>query len=284
MFQDLDATLKTILDDASAPLELRNADVIFEPPDKSFAPGQATVNLFLYEVKENRELRDPVPIIDTVAGVFVRRKPPLRVDCSYLVTAWSNQIGANKIVEEHRLLSLALAWLSRFPTIPTTFFQGSLIGQPFPPPTLVAQLDGGKSVAEFWSALGIAPRPSFNLIATIALDLQVQTPEGPPVVTKEIEIKRKMPPGVPEPTLDVTYEIGGRIGDANTLAAIANAQVKLLELEREVVTDQEGHFRFADLAAGNYTLRAAAVGYISQTKAIVVPGAVLNAYDINLTP
>ena len=181
-------------------------------------------------------------------------------------------------------MSQALAWLSRFPTIPAPFFQGSLIGQSFPPPTLVAQLEGGKSVAEFWSALGIVPRPSFNLVATIALDLQVQTPEGPPVVTKEIDIKRQISPGVPGPTLALTYEIGGRIRDANALTAIANAQVKLLELEREVVTDQQGQFRFADLSAGNYTLRAAAVGYISQTKAIVVPGAVLNAYDINLTP
>jgi hypothetical protein len=57
MIRDLDDTLKAILDDPASPTELRNADVSFEAPDKSFAPAQATVNLFLYEVKENRELR-----------------------------------------------------------------------------------------------------------------------------------------------------------------------------------------------------------------------------------
>src|SRR5258706_3643559 len=103
MFQDLDDTLEAILDDAGAPPELRAAVVSFETPDKNFAPVQATVNLFLYEVKENRSLRDPVPITEIVAGQFIRRMPPLRVDCCYLVTAWSPQAGAAKIVEEHLL-------------------------------------------------------------------------------------------------------------------------------------------------------------------------------------
>src|SRR6185436_10808074 len=105
MFQDLDDTIEAILDDAGAPVELRDAAVSFETPDKNFAPAQPTINLFLYEVKENRDLRDPVPITEIVGGQFVRRMPPLRVDCCYLVTAWSAQAGASKIAEEHLLLA-----------------------------------------------------------------------------------------------------------------------------------------------------------------------------------
>src|SRR5262245_34532321 len=142
MLNDLDQTLRVILDDAAAPTELRNADISFETPDKTFAPALATVNLFLYEVKENRELRDPVPITEIVAGTFVRRQPPLRATCAYLVTAWSNAVGAARVVEEHRLLGQALLWLSRFPRIPAGFLQGTLAVQPFPPPTMVAQLEG----------------------------------------------------------------------------------------------------------------------------------------------
>jgi hypothetical protein len=179
MIRDLDDTLRVILDDPLGPTELLNADVSFETPDKNFAPAQATVNLFLYEVKENRELRDPVPITEIVGNTFIKRTPPLRVDCTYIVTTWSNQVGAARVAEEHRLLSQALLWLSRFPIIPAGFLQGSLVNPPFPHPTMVAQMDGNKNMGEFWSALGSPPRPAFYLVVTIAMDLGVQMPEGP---------------------------------------------------------------------------------------------------------
>lgn len=171
MFQDLDATLTRVLDDGAMatasvvpPLtELLNAEVSFITPDRTFQPGltQATVNLFLYDVKENRELRDQVPIVEKVGNSFVRRLPPVRVDCSYIVTAWSNGTAATQVVEEHRLLAQALLWLSRFPTIPSQYLQGGLTTQPFPLTTMVAQMDANKNAGEFWNALGIPPRPAF---------------------------------------------------------------------------------------------------------------------------
>jgi uncharacterized protein DUF4255/carboxypeptidase family protein len=284
MFDDLDDTLETILNDAAAPIELRNAAVSFETPDRNFTPAQTTVNLFLFEVKENRELRDPVPITELVAGNFIRRRPPLRVDCMYLVTAWSNQMGAARIAVEHQLLAQALLWLSRFPTVPEAFLQGSLAGQPFPPPTLVAQMNSEKNMGEFWTALGNPPRPGFYLVVTIAMDLAAQVSEGPPVVTKEVRLKRKMPPGVVEPLLATVLEIGGTVRQVGTLTAIPSAQVTLLELERVATTDEEGHFRFDNVAAGNYTLRTTAAGFTTLDKPIVIPGPTLNAYDIGLTP
>ncbi|MGB9180926.1 MAG: Pvc16 family protein [Pyrinomonadaceae bacterium] len=282
MFQDLDSTLKKILGDGGAPLPLRSAEVGFEPPDKSFAPAVPTINLFLYEVKENRELRDPQPIIVKSGATFVRQLPPLRVEGVYLVTTWSDKTGAAKIAEEHLLLGQAIAWLSRFPVIPDAFLQGSLVGQPFPPPTLVAQMDANKNAGEFWSALGSTPRPAFYLSVTISIDLGLVTPEGPPVVTKEIILKEKMPTGIAEPVLADFFEIGGTVRDANTLAVIANAQVTLLELQRVAITDAEGHFRFDELNSGNYTLRTVATGFSPFNIAIEVPGTVLNAYDVNL--
>lgn len=284
MIRDLDDTLNAILNDPAAPSELFNADVSFETPDKNFAPAQATVNLFLYEVKENRELRDSVPIVEKLGDIFIRRQPPLRVDCTYIMTTWSSQVGAAKVAEEHRLLSHALLWLSRFPIIPAGFLQGSLVNPPFPHPTMVAQMDPNKNAGEFWSALGTQPRPAFYLIVTIAMDLGVQVPEGPPVVTKEILLKRKMPPGVPEPVLADVLEIGGTVRNANTLVAIANAEVTLLEMGWMILTDQDGRFRFSPLEPGNYTLRIAASGFAALDKAIAVPGSVLNEYDVSLTP
>src|SRR5688500_1984104 len=286
MFQDLDATMRTILDDAAAPLELRSEEVSFEPPNKAFAPGLPTVNLFLYEVKENRLFRDPEPIIRQVGANYVRRMAPLRVDCPYFVTTWSNQGGGAGVAEEHQLLGQALAWLSRFPVIPAPFLQCSLgvPPQPFPPPTMVAQMEDGKSAGEFWSALGSVPRPAFHVSVTISIDLGLETPEGPPVVTKDVIIKEKMPPGVVEPVLVEFFEIAGIVRDGNTLVVIPNAEVTILELQRVATSDDLGRFSFADLDAGNYTLRTAATGFTTADKPIVVPAAVLNAYDVTLLP
>jgi len=58
MFHDLDSTLTAILDDGTAPTELRDAaDVSFETPDRNFAPGQPMVNLFLYLPERFKDFR-----------------------------------------------------------------------------------------------------------------------------------------------------------------------------------------------------------------------------------
>src|SRR3954467_11434440 len=126
MFQDLDATFKALLDDAAGPPEVQAADVSFDTPDRDYQPGQATVNLFLHEVTENRELRDEARVVERIGDTYTSRLPSLRVDCTYLITAWSAQAGGLKAVEEHRLLGLALQWLSRFPVLDDRFLRGAL--------------------------------------------------------------------------------------------------------------------------------------------------------------
>jgi hypothetical protein len=275
VFQDLDKTIEKILDDNDAPAALKAAQVSFITPDKNLPLTGATVDLFLYEVKENRELRDPTPIVEKVGASFVRREPPLRVDCSYIVTTWAdpNATGEAKVAEEHLLLAQALRWLSRFPTIPKIYRQGTLANQLYPPPTMVAQMDPNKNAGDFWLALGIPPRPAFYLVVTITMDLNVEVAEGPPVVTKEIRLNGES-----------TFEIGGTVSNDATSAPIVNARVLMLETGRQTATDDLGRFRFNDLAAGNYTLRVSATGFATQDNLIAVPGTVLNEYDVSLTP
>jgi Pvc16 N-terminal domain/Carboxypeptidase regulatory-like domain len=278
MFNDLDTTLQAVLDDPAAPVLLRNADVSFETPDKNYRPSQATVNLFLYEVKENRDLRDPEPIFALVNGQYQRTLPPLRVDCAYLVTTWSNQTGALKAAEEHQLLGQALAWLSRLGTIPENFLRGSLVGQPYPAPALVAQMEGKQSLGEFWSALGTPPRPAFTLVVTIALDLEVEQPVGPEVITHAVRL------GERNGNQESLYLIAGTVRTAGSGVVIPAAQVTLLEVELTTATDSAGHFRLSGLATGQYTLRVSAVDFQSATMPITVPGTAPGAYDLTLTP
>jgi hypothetical protein len=144
-------------------------------------------------------------------------------------------------------------------------------------------MNSDKNMGEFWTALGSPPRPAFYLIVTVAMDLGLETPEGPPVVTKEIIIERKMPPGVPEPELAKVFEIGGTIRDNATSTPIANAQVRVMELNRTTVTNQDGRFTFDNLAEGEFTLRVSAAGFATKNELITVPGTVLNEHDVNLT-
>lgn len=170
MFQDLDTTLKAMLSDAAAPADVRNADISFVTPDKDYKPTQATLNLFLHDVAENRLLRDNAPVRELAGTTYSVRQPPLRLDCTYLATAWSANTAGLKTQDEHRLLGLALTWLSRFPVVEDRFLQGTLKTppQPYPLAVSIAQVREGQSMGQFWSALGVPPRPAFSVTVTVA--------------------------------------------------------------------------------------------------------------------
>src|SRR3954471_23379949 len=104
-----------MLDDPDAPAALRDAEVSFDTPDRDFTPTQPTVDLFLHEVVENRELRDESRLVERAGDGYRGRPQWRRLDCTYLTTAWSAQTAGLKAREEHQLLGLALLWLSRFP-------------------------------------------------------------------------------------------------------------------------------------------------------------------------
>lgn len=270
MFNDLDSTLAKLLHDApvSELPELHNAEVSFETPDSNFAPPQNTVDLFLYEVKENRELRDPTPVVERVGTGFVRRSPPLRVDCSYIATTWgTGAAGAARVAAEHRLLGQTLIWLSRFPTIPAQYLQGVLTSplQFYPLPTMVAQMDPNQHAGDFWTAMGIAPRPAFYLVVTTELPLSFPT-EGPVVTTADVGYLQTGQPTSREEWIN----FGGQVRDAGG-APVPGSSVRLDPAGRMEVTDADGHFRFDKVAAGGYTLRARAPGHPDVSRAVQVP-------------
>jgi hypothetical protein len=278
VFHDLDKTIETILNDDGAPAELKAAQVSFITPDKNFTLTGATVNLFLYEVKENRELRDPTPIIEKIGASFVRKEPPLRVDCSYIVTTWSdpNATGEARVAEEHLLLAQALLWLSRFPTIPVGKLQGSLANQLYPPPTMVAQMDPNKNAGDFWFALGIPPRPAFYLVVTIAMDLGL-TIEGPLVTTRFTNVEAGA--GAEE---EQWAQIGGRVSTAGG-EGIADALVDMPDAGLRARSDADGRYSFVRAPLGAHNIRVVATGFQPKTQPLTVPGKPED-YDVTLTP
>lgn len=277
MFQNLDSTIKALLDDGAIDSEFLTPEKTNLPPA---SPNNKAVNLFLYEVKENRALRDPVPFVTQVNNEYTQKMPPLRVDCSYLVTAWSNKKGEDKVKEEHELLAQALAWLSSFPTIPETYLEPDLTdglsGQIYAPPTMVAQLDSGRNMGEFWSALGIPPRPYFNLVVTITMDLNSIIARSAAVTT----LTTRYQPGSEIATADERVIIGGTVRDiaGNT---VADAWVHLEPLNLTQVTDASGRFIFENvMRRGGLTLRARASGYREAERQNIEIPSVTGEYDL----
>jgi hypothetical protein len=250
MFDDLDATVKAVLDDAAAPPAVRDADVSFDTPDRDYKPAQATLNLFLHEMSENRALRDEARVMTRTGDRYTSRLPSLRVDCTYLVTAWSTQAGGLKAAEEHRLLGLTLQWLNRWPVVDERFLRGALRTppQPYPLTTVVAQTHEGRSSAEFWSALGVPPRPAFPVVITLTVEPYDEVEEF--AAAQEIRISSSPPGGA---------ALAGRVLD-HTLAPVPGAAIAVVGTAQQTVSAADGEFSFPGLDFGEYTLRVQPAG------------------------
>lgn len=280
MIDWLDNTLMKLLEAAPAGGaldDLHNAGISFVTPERGHTPqSDAEVNLFLYETKENRELRDPAPSSRQQNGVTARRRSPLRVDCAYMVTAWAKEQTKNDIVTaSHKLLGQAFNWLSRFPVIPDQYLQlAGMTGQVFAPPTMVAQMDGAKSAGEFWHALGIPPRPYFNLIVTITMDLDQQIEDS---IVTTVSSNYAGPFAAGEEHLI----IGGTVRDPAG-KPVSDTWVRLEPLNMTQVTDASGRFIFENVSRrGGLTLRARTSGRPEAQRPVEIPS-MTGEYDIQL--
>lgn len=281
MIESLTNTLKAVLDDASLPALVSTAEVAFDRPADAYAPGKTTINLFLYDVRENTELRSNEAIVERRNGVATIRRPPLRVSCSYLVTAWidSSVTGDQAILNQHELLGAVLKVFSRTQSVDARFLQGGLQTALYGVSLATAQADLVRNPAEFWAALGGKLRPSFTVTATIALDPETPPIEAPQVVSSRIQIE-------PMPSGAVTnmVAIGGTVTDTVTKATLEGVSLLLVQQNVAALSDAAGRFQFSGIAPGDYSLRAAMTGYKTQMNNIQVPGGSPTAFDIALSP
>jgi hypothetical protein len=189
MFHDLDATLTALLEHE---LEIENVSVSFAPPDHQFPPsdvGLPAISFFLYDVRENTTLRtNQWELERRPDGSTVRQRPPVRVDCSYLITAWPSEGAPNPAEDEHRLLGEVLKVLLRHRVIPNRFLQGELVGQEPPLRTTILAENQLQSLGELWQAMGGKPKATLHYGITLSVDIFDAQEVGPEVKENIIRI------------------------------------------------------------------------------------------------
>lgn len=259
MLADLDETLRQLLT-AEIPIRNSEIDVKFDQPKREWSArlSKPTVNLFLYDIRENVLLkRQQMDMTRHDGRTATQKRSPYRVDCTYMVTSWAAQAE-----DEHRLMARTLQALFKFPTLPAGRLRGKMRGQPYPIPMQLARHDKLTNPAELWSALDNELRPGVSLMLTVALN-PWEAVTGPAVqlLTMRTGFYEFIPDEegrVKRPLVHESYVVGGVVsmkGEADeVLTPLRGARVAFKGTGYIGTTDEEGRFRLGTILAGSYTL------------------------------
>ncbi len=193
MINDLDKTIAALIKQNIHRDLARQVQISFATPDDQFPPQSVTlpaIDLFLYDVRENLDLRSNEVYLERhIDGKAKQVQAPVRVDFSYLITAWPSESVPDQAEDEHRLLGEVMRVLLRYRSIPEEALQGILKDQA--PPLPVSSLQPGRlqSLGEFWQALGGKPKAALNYLVT--LSVEVAEPKDVDLVTDKL-IKIRM--------------------------------------------------------------------------------------------
>lgn len=266
MLADLDESLRTLLRRELRAQGFDGVDISFEAPSREWAAtlSTPTVAVFLYDVREAEQHRRMEWAEQRVDGRAWRERPPLIVDCSFSVTAWTRAVE-----DEHRLLSQVLGILLAFSELPTDLLAGGLADvalQPFPVRGRLGDPKEG-SRADFWTALGGQYKVSVEYVATLACPTGTRSEGGPPVRSQELRTSLMDLPRMTESL----FTVGGTISDRAGLPVEA-AWIALPELGRWAASDQYGRFSFENVAAGRHRCSARNIDGTTAEGGLLVPG------------
>lgn len=282
MISDLDRTIENLLTD-EIPIQNGEIDVKFDQPTREWSArlSRPTINLFLYDLRENNVLRQHQ--WERVMEANGRSQPyspsqkrtPFRVDCHYMLTAW----GADPH-DEHHLLTRAMLALFRYPILTPKQLTGDLENQPFKLQTRLASHDKLTNPAELWGSMDNEMRPSISYIVTLALDPWAAV-TGPAVRTFTLNSGQAdhLPDQrhLKEKTAVTNATIGGII--TKSQKPQSDLQITVKESGQSTITDNDGRFILGALPYGNHTIVVWSPEGKPKEKEITVPG---DNYDIEI--
>ncbi len=260
MIAELDETIRQLLVREGG-LDPSDVDVTFEIPNREWSVGisKPTLNCYLFDIRENRDLRQSgMAVVGSGTREAMRKREPMRVSVTYLITAWTRQVE-----DEHRLLFQALYTLMRFPNIPDELRVGALQQQEHPLRTAIIQPDGVlKSPGEFWTALENHLKPSLSYVVNLAIEAE-KLPAGPPVFVEGMRFH------APLGGLDQMLAFGGVVRDKKG-EPVSGAEVRVDGHRAPVLTDAHGRFRLRVPKPGPYTLLTRVNG-TEKRRDVVIP-------------
>jgi hypothetical protein len=261
---DLDAAVRALFERELG----TGAAVSFDAPTAAWADALSgpALNLYLYDVKESRSERRVEWDQAQVNGRTVERPPPVRIDVSYVITAW-----AKTAEEEHGLLSAALAVAYAHPALPDDVRTGALAEDEAYDHELtvrVAQPPGEGHGSAFWSSLGAGHKASVDFGVGVWCRPGRATEQAPLVRTQTVRV------GVRDRPAAGIEELHRVAGTVRTKAGepAAGAWVVLPETGGFAVTDAEGRFSVGSVRAGSHRLQARAADGADAEVAVDVPG------------
>ena len=283
MIQDVDQTLSQLLTAELGRVPgcpVHSAEQItFDPPVEAAAnlDGEARVNLYLYDVRENLKLRnESFPQSRDAAGTTVgKKRAPVRINLSYLVTAHAGRDPAT----EHRLLGDVLAVLLRHLAVPREYLAGTLTGLGSNMvPMAIAQPEHRDMMeaSGLWQPRESLLPPGLPLVVTAPFD---------PFETKWTRVVRELvstlgqggSPDAPNRQAGISSlraSAAGVVVDQRTERPLAGVAVRAEGREETVQTDTRGFFLLLNLPPGPQTLRFENRGYrvLEVTAAVPPPG------------
>jgi hypothetical protein len=279
MFADLDESIRQLLMHQGN-LNSGEVDIAFDMPPREWAAGisKPTINLYLFDIRENTELKNPGAwtVRPGPNNTAIKGKPDIRVDLNYNITAF-----ANNIEDEHRLLSRALLALLQNPVLPEDVLQGQVQGQEIP--TYVAQPRGLiQSPGDYWGALDNDLKPSIDYRVVVRMNLNQEITTGL-VLTSNIRVG-PMVDGIGMGEMEgSSHHVGGTIHrKSEPESGIPDVGVTLLERALDTVTDAKGRYQFSGVPAGIYTLVIAAPDQAEERQQITVPTDSDDRYDAGI--
>lgn len=282
MIADLDRSIEKLLI-AELPISNGEIDVKFDQPSREWSArlSRPTLNLFLYDVRENHVLRqhqwERVMVENSRQrqnGVSQKRSP-YRIDLLYMLTGW-----ATEPQDEHRLLSRAMLALFRYPIFPSSHLTGEMENQPFKIQTRLASHDRLTNPAELWGSMDNEIRPSVSYLITVAMDPWAPV-TGPAVRTYTFSTGQatRLPfqKSLDDGTVSSQTFIGGQV--TNKEEPQPDIQVAIKGTGYFATTNEEGQFVLGDLPHGDHTLVIWPAEGKPVEKQITVPS---ETYDIEI--
>lgn len=263
---DLDEALRRLLRRELDHRGFDGVEIAFDAPSKEWSAKltNPVVDLFLYDLREALERAEASPTERRGNGQAFVAPPPLWLELTYAVTAWTKAVE-----DEHRLLSQVLAILFSFKRLPEDVLSAQLNGSDS---LREAQTSVGRpreEKADFWTSVGGQYKASIDYVVHIAVESGTTFVRGPEVRTQSM--RTRLSPGPPG-TMTELHRVGGTVRTSDDVP-IAGAWVALPESGLWASTDRDGRFLLNRIQPGEHSVVVRTAAGEEAAVTALVPGA-----------